>query len=259
MTVKQIITIVGCILLFGVLYFGCDTKSSDQKTVEMSRESNIEATGIENLLAEANPQLPKKQSALIDAYLQEYKKTEDDSLKVENLINISSEWYKAGYPLIAGYYAEEVAKIKDDKDAWSIAGTTYMIGMRNDSIAKNVEFGKKRAIRALENAISLEEDNVEDQVNLALVYVERPDDNPMQGILMLRELNEKYPDNVIVLNQLAQLAIRTGQFTKAIERLSTALEIEPENKNSICLIAQAYEMSGASDKAEEFRIKCINK
>jgi len=91
-----------------------------------------------------------------------------------------------------------------------------------------------------------------------LIYVDHPDQNPMQGIQMLLKLNENYPENVQVLNQLARLGIRTNQFEKAIQRLQKALTLEPNNNTSICLIAQAYERSGQTALAKEFQDKCKN-
>ena len=73
---------------------------------------------------------------------------------------------------------------------------------------------------------------------------------------MLLKLNENNPDNVQVLNQLARLGLRTNQTEKAILRLKKAINLEPENNNSICLLAQAYAQAGNETKAKEFQNKC---
>ena len=112
-------------------------------------------------------------------------------------------------------------------------------------------------VMAFENAISINPDNIAHKVNLALCYAERPPvDNPMKGVLMLVELNKSAPKNVLVLNTLARLAIRTGQYDRAIERLSTAIEEEPNNEKSICLLAQAYEAKGDTENASVFKQRC---
>ena len=102
----------------------------------------------------------------------------------------------------------------------------------------------------------MSDNNINDKINLALIYVDNPDTSPMQGIQMLLKLNENNPDNVQVMNQLARLALRTNQTAKAIQRLEKALGFEPENNNSICLIAQAYAQAGNESKAKEFQDKC---
>jgi predicted Zn-dependent protease len=118
-------------------------------------------------------------------------------------------------------------------------------------------FCTNNAVEAFENAISLNPSNISHQVNLALLYAENPpSDNPMKGITMLLDLNREHPENVLVLNNLARLAIRTGQYDRAIERLEKARSIEPDNANTSCLLAQAYEGSGNTEQAEAFGEQC---
>lgn len=253
---KQIFVVVACILLFCLIYFGLDTKPKDQQSLEKSRAEMIESTGIQNLLSEARTSTAPSDLALIDAHMSQLDENAPDSIRVTTLMDLSSAWYKAKKPIISGYYAEEIAKLKKDKASWSIAGTTYYIGMMNAQAEKNASFARNRAIRAFENAISMDPESVEDQVNLALIYVERPDENPMQGILMLRSLNEKYPENVSIMNQLAQLALRTNQIDKALERLKTALALEPDNTKTHCLLVQAYQAMGDNKMAAEHAANC---
>ena len=79
----------------------------------------------------------------------------------------------------------------------------------------------------------------------------------MKGILQLRELDAQNPDNVIVNLQLARLAIKTGQFDKAIARLEKTLSKDPNNRKLVCLLADAYEGKG-DPKAAEWKMKCGN-
>jgi predicted Zn-dependent protease len=76
----------------------------------------------------------------------------------------------------------------------------------------------------------------------------------MRGILMLRELNEALPNNVLVMNTLARLAIKTGQIDRAIQRLETSLGLEPDNQNTICLLATAYGNAGPDYAAQAARL-----
>jgi len=73
---------------------------------------------------------------------------------------------------------------------------------------------------------------------------------------MLLDLNREHSENVLVLNTLARLAIRTGQYDRAIERLEKARSIEPNNANTSCLLAQAYEGNGNTEQAQAFAERC---
>ncbi len=253
---NQSILIGSMVALFCLIYFGLDTKPKAQRDLEKSRSANIEATGIQNVVMEAKKTLSKDDLNIIEAMQTEYQHASSDEEKVVKAKNLASKWYELGSPIVSGYYAEQIAKIENTQEAWSITGTTYSIGINNSKTEKNIQFAKGRAIKAFETAITMSEDNVADKINLALIYVDHPDNGPMQGIQMLLKLNENYPENVQVLNQLARLGIRTGQFDKAIQRLQKALSLEPNNNTSICLIAQAYEKSGQTGLAKEFQDKC---
>lgn len=253
---NQSILIGGMIALFCLIYFGLNTKPKTQRELEKSRSANIEATGIQNIVMESKKTLSKDELNVIEAMQTEYQNASSESEKVEKAKNLASRWYEFGAPIVSGYYAEEIAKIENTKEAWSITGTTYSIGIKNSKEEKNLQFAKGRAVKAFETAITMSEDNILDKINLALIYVDFPDESPMQGIQMLLKLNENYPDNVQVMNQLARLAIRTNQIEKAVQRLQKALSIEPDNNTSICLIAQAYEISGQASLAKEFQNKC---
>lgn len=253
---NQSILIGGMVVLFCLIYFGLNTKPKAQRDLEMSRSANIEATGIQNIVMESKKSLSKDELNVIEAMQTEYQNATTDEEKVEKAKNLASKWYEFGTPVVSGYYAEEIAKIENTRETWSIAGTTYFIGLQNSKAEKIIQFSKGRAVKAFETAITMSDDNIEDKINLALIYVENPDQNPMQGIQMLLKLNETNPENVQVLNQLARLGISTNQFDKAIQRLQKALSIEPDNNTSICLIAQAYEKSGQASLAREFQDKC---
>lgn len=253
---SQSILVVASIAIFCFIYFGMSTIPKEQKAVGMSRATNIEATGIQNIVTSSKKALSKEQLNIIEALQTEYHDAKSDNDKTERAKSMASKWYEFGVPIVSGYFAEEIAKIQNTKEAWSIAGTTYQIGMKSSSEEKEILFAKGRAVKAFENAISLSDNNINDKINLALIYVDNPDTNPMQGIQMLLKLNENNPDNVQIMNKLARLAIRTNQTEKAIIRLEKAIGLEPENNNSICLIAQAYAQAGNEVKAKEFQDKC---
>ena len=78
----------------------------------------------------------------------------------------------------------------------------------------------------------------------------------MKGIKMLLVLNKKNPNNVSVQNTLARLAIQTRQYEKAVKRLEFVLSIDSDNLKATCLLAQAYQGLGNTEKAQTFDRKC---
>ncbi|MCB0675896.1 MAG: tetratricopeptide repeat protein [Saprospiraceae bacterium] len=257
MTKLQIGTILMAIALFLGLYFGCDTNPPEQAAIEKSRALTVESTDINALLLEAKSGMGPQEESEILALETEMEAAADDSSSARVLKELSGKWYEFGQPAIAGFYAEEVAGLENSGAAWSIAGTTYALCLQTKPPDKIRDFCSSRAVKAFENAISLDPEEVSNRVNLALVYTEAPPPgNPMKGILMLRDLNEQYPENVSVLVNLSRLALQTGQYDRAVERLQQALELDAGNRQAACLLAQAYQGLGRQSEAEEWASRC---
>lgn len=257
MTTLQWTTIGGALILFLVIYFGCETQPKDIAALEKSRALSVESTDVQTLLLEAKAQLDPSSLSEITALEEELSNTLSDTAKLEVQKALAGQWYALGQVALSGYYAQEVASVEMTDDAWSIAGTTYTICIQRAEKQKVKDFCMGRAVNAFESAISLDPTELAHQVNLALAYTYSPPaDNPMKGVLLLRELNNKAPDNVLVLNTLARLAIQTGQFDKALARLENALALASENTTTICLLAQAYKGAGNSSKAADFAARC---
>lgn len=259
MTKLQWIVLFSALGLFFLLYFGCNTKPKKQQLLEKTRALQAESTDISVLLKNAKAALSSSQNGRMFLLEQELSQLEADSARVDQFKRISGAWFELGQPAIAGYYAQEIAEIAGTEESWSIAGTTYTICVQQATEQKVRDYCTGRAVGAFENAISINPDQVNHQVNLALVYTENPPGgNPMRGILMLRELNDAHPNNVLVMNTLARLAIKTGQIDRAIQRLETSLELEPDNQNTICLLATAYGNAGSdyASRAAELAAQC---
>lgn len=257
MTKMQLVVTSASIVLLLLLYFAFDTKPKEQKALEKSRALAAESTNIDALLPNAKASLNTMQSSVILALEQELASVGSDSAKVDLLKQLASKWYEFGNPAISGGYAQQVAELTNSEEAWSITGTTFAIGLQTSQNEKVRSFCTSRAISAFENAISLNPQNITHRVNLAMTYAERPPQNePMKGPMMLLELNQQHPDNVLILNSLARLAIKTGQYDRAKERLEQAYAQEPQNVTTICMLAQVYNALGNAEQASAFAQKC---
>lgn len=82
---------------------------------------------------------------------------------------------------------------------------------------------------------------------LAMTYVSS--DNPMKGIMMLREIVEEDSENVEALLNLGLLSMRTGQYEKAVQRLEKVRDLEPTNIQGRFSLAISYNELGNSEGA----------
>lgn len=250
---SQILVLSIALALILGLYFA-PIKASKQSEVDRSRAIEMESTDKTALLRKAAQKYSVEQLAEVQRLNDLQESFTTDSLKLKGLEKLSGAWYKIGEPALAGIYAEDIASVRNDESSWAIAGTTYALGMKIYTDASERKFCQGRAVKALENAISINPDNSQHRINLALCYVDMPlEDNPMKGILMLRDLLDKNPNDVGVLSQLGALAIRTGQYEKAAERLETAFAAEPNNKQVLKLLVNAYTGMGDSSNANKYQ------
>jgi tetratricopeptide (TPR) repeat protein len=250
---QQIIVVASAVALFFILYFGCDVQSKEQKTFETARTLTGATMDIAALKKDASKALKPAQAAEIESLTQKSDAKDPSVLK-----QLSAAWHNTGHDEMAAHYAEKVAELEKTDEAWSIAGANYFLALQKTEDKPLREFCTNQATKAFQNAASLNPTKLDHRINLALCYTENPpQDNPMKGILLLRELDTQNPENIAVNSQLARLAIKTGQFDRAIGRLEKVLTKEPNNPKLVCLLAEAY--AGAQNpKAGEMAQKCAS-
>jgi len=256
LTQVQLYSILAFTLLLLILLFGFRTKPNELIEREKTRALNVQSTTVNILIQEASAGLSDVSKSRIQILESQINDVSDDE-KVELYKELSSVWYTAGEPGIAGHYAEQVASLTESAEAWGIAGTTYGLCVKKSSKDKERTLCLSKTLESLENAISLDPKNIDYKINKAVVQAENPPaDNPMSGVLQLLDLNKKFPKNVPVINNIAKFALQTNQFDKAEQRLFSALEVDPDNITSNCLLAQLYMAKGDENKASKFREKC---
>ena len=87
--------------------------------------------------------------------------------------------------------------------------------------------------------------NVKAKMAMTLTY----GSNPMEGIMMLREVLNVDQDNVVATFNLGMLAITSGQFEKAIERFEKLLQLNPKNPEANFYMGYCLIETGKSREA----------
>ncbi len=253
----QIVLLLLSFLLFCLLFFVFSNKPPTAPEVTKKRALSAVVTDDKTVIQEATAQVSSNGRSELLRLETILEKAENDSVEIDALKNISSLWFNLGHPEVAGIYAEQVANIEGTSEAWGIAGTTFNLCIQQAEQDKIKRFCRDKAVLTLEKAVSLNPAEVNHKINLALTYVSLPlEQEPMKGILMLRRLNEKYPENTAVLNQLGRLALMTGQGEKAVERFNQVLELDSENLQATCMLVQAHNMVGNMQEANKWNEKC---
>ena len=165
MNTGQAVLISLSVLLFFGLYFGSSAKPSEIKSAEKLRALKAESTDISALLLNAKPSLTSLQSAELLSLETRLSQSENDSTTVDIYKDIASTWYGYKRADISGFYAMKVAELENTEEAWSIAGTTLTLGLKTAKEEKFKKFCSQNAVKAFENAISLNPDNPQHRIN----------------------------------------------------------------------------------------------
>jgi tetratricopeptide (TPR) repeat protein len=148
------------------------------------------------------------------------------------------------------WYTSEAAKLENSEKSLTFAAhlmESRLMAVDNPTLQNWLATNAKVLF---EKALVINPANDSSNVGLGACYIfGNISDNPMEGILKVRSIADKHPDNVYAQKVLAYGGIKTGQYDKAIERLKIVLIKEPKNMEVIFRLAEAYERKGDKENA----------
>lgn len=136
----------------------------------------------------------------------------------------------------------------------SLTGVYFLLPLGSLFLIAMLFFASKTSGNESFNASNEQEASLE----LALLYVQNSK-TPMKGILMLRDLREKYPENPDVIWHLGQFAMQTGQYEKAETYFEDFVSMAPPEDSvrrnaGMILLSDAYAAQGDHTKAIDLLI-----
>lgn len=147
--------------------------------------------------------------------------------KVAAGVKLSDEFAKLQKFDSAAFYAEKVALLSPSLENVMRTGDRYYEAYGfavDEQKAKNL--GAKTR-EYYQKAIDQNPGLLAAKANMAMTYVNT--ENPMQGILMLREVIDADPTNELALFNLGILSMRSNQYSKAADRFRQILTNNPAN------------------------------
>lgn len=243
----QIALGAGTIALALILYFAGKTTIKENSTD--NKQPIAVALSIEDFEKMQFAKLSADEQSQSTAISSAIKATDSkDTATLKKLyLQYSTFWNKKSKG-IGAYYFYQFANIEATKSAYTNAGDAMIDAYKNgeDSVISNnlITF----ALRSYENAVQKDGNDVELKIKLAEVYVQGSQE-PMKGIGILRDLNQKYPENVPVLLALGRMAIQSGQNDKAKERFQKILQLEPQNTEAMYFLGITEAQLGHKDEA----------
>jgi tetratricopeptide (TPR) repeat protein len=238
---QQLLLVAGASVLTIVLYLAPQKVAKDKKPVV------TEASGFEAQLEAARNGLQRQEADWI-SNLESHLNKEPGNLSLMD--SLGRRWDALRKPAIAAHYFEEHAKKDQEEKSWLNAAYRYFDAFQSTTDSLQRSLMVENAIRCYENVLKKNPGNLDAKTDLGICYAEGTS-NPMQGIMMLREVVQENPRHENAQFNLGILSMRSGQYDKAATRFETVLTINPARKEMYLMTGRAYMMAGNKAKAAE--------
>jgi len=247
LVVVSVVLIAGLFLLPKVVVENDDTISQNSPADSVASTMDMHAQ-VPASVTEAITRLRAKISTTVEK--------EKNAIFADSLANL---YQSAGKFDSAAWFAEEASVFFNDQASRIKAGDFYYQAYTFAlDAAKQKELAKKA--RSLFEVV-LEEDptNLDAKTKMAMTFLSEP--NPMQGILMLRDVLAQDPKNELALYNMGMLSIQSGQYDKAAERLEELVKINPNHTQAHLLLGIAWMNTGKKEEARaQFeKVKLLDK
>lgn len=143
------------------------------------------------------------------------------------------------------YYHAQAAKLENSEKSITFAAHLLLDELMVEENPAIQHWLGVQAKELFEKALEINPANDSATVGLGACYMfGNVSDNPMEGIMKVRVVAEKHPDNLYAQMILGLGGVKSGQFDKAIERFSIIIKKQPDNLEAMFHLAETYERKG---------------
>ena len=256
---RQQILVAGTgVLILLVLYFFGNTvppqKKPESTAKDASGASAVKSIGLQDILQELEAHLTPAQLSYVNRLQQSVVRGDVAAQQLSADRQLGRFWKDSvadGYLLYA-YYTGEAAKLENTEKSLNFAARKFLDGLQVQESPQLKGWMATNAKELFEKALSLDPENDSTKVGLGASYIfgaaAGDPTEVMQGIQRILEVARRDSTNMYAQFMLGVGGIESGQFDKAIERLTTVVRHEPGNVEALILLAEANQQKG--DKME---------
>jgi tetratricopeptide (TPR) repeat protein len=227
----RILLVVGSALVIGLLFLlpkvvveNDSTLSSVADSVGSSIEAHVDASAeVKNAIQD----LRRDYFASADK--------EKNAIFADSLATL---YRNAGKFDSAAWFAEDAAMFFNNVERLEKAGDYYYEAY-TFAVNKSKQDLLATKTQSLYNKV-LEKKPTHYEVKTKLAMTYFTSANPMQGVVMLRDVLEADPKNELALYNLGMLSVQSGQNDRAVERLQELVAINPDHIQGQLLLGIAY-------------------
>jgi tetratricopeptide (TPR) repeat protein len=251
----QLILAAAGILLFISLYFWGNTVPPRKKTVPEKNITREKELDVQDILQASKAKLSPAQLSYVNRLENAVVRGDIKNQQLKSFEQLSAFWkdsVKDSF-LPAAYYAGEAAKLENSEKKLNFAARLFLNNLRDQENPALKSWMARQAKELFERALQLNPNNDSTKIGLGATYIfGAASDNPqevMQGIQQILEVAHRDSSNMYAQFMLGLGGIESGQFDKAIDRLSKVVGRQPNNLEAMLNLAEAYERKGDNRNA----------
>ena len=150
------------------------------------------------------------------------------------------------------WYEAEAARLENSEKSLTFAAHLILENLRNEESDQLKRWKALQAKDLFERSLRINDKNDSTIVGLGACYIfGNIAENPMEGILKVRQVVEKDSTNIYAQMVLGQGSLMSGQYDRAIDRFEKVLALQPVNLEAILLMAEVFERK--EDKANAIK------
>jgi tetratricopeptide (TPR) repeat protein len=253
----QVFVVIIALVLLGLLYFVAPRSNNELKPASSNSAENQTVTN-KSIIDDAKTSLSAefKISLLsIENQLSRSKNTADSLMYTRKLASFWADSANRLTPYL--YYTYSAALLENSEKSLTFAAQQLIDNLITpDAPPALLPWMAGNAKVLLEKALEINPNNDSAIINLGACYLfGNISDNPMQGILKVKQVVDKNPQNAYGQFILALGGKKSGQYDKAIERLLIVVSLQPSNLEAMVHLAECYELANQKEDAIQWYTK----
>jgi tetratricopeptide (TPR) repeat protein len=259
---QWMVVAAGSVLLFSLFVFGRFTPAHDHahEPAETSKPASSSNFDFNQYMSNLKKDLTPSQSAYLSSLEDAISRGDLISQKKQNFQAMSDFWRdsaRAFTPYI--YYLGEKAKLENSEKSMNFAAHSMLEELRGIQDPALKSWMANQANQLFKKSLELNPNNDSTIVGQGSTFFFGAEGASMEGIMNIRKVVERDPNNVFAQFMLGYGGMISGQNDKAIERFLKVTSLEPENTESIFLLAEVYERDGKKKEAKAWYEKGLTK
>lgn len=247
----QGLTLLAGVLLITALYFGGRTKPLPNEVKSLATNSVENEVSIDSILFHAKEMLTPDQVTRLQLLERSVIRGDVKSQQM-NVFHQLAHFWKDSARIFEPYawYEAESARLENSEKTLTFAARLFLDNLQGEN---NPVLKKWKALQAkdlFERSLKLNNQNDSSIVGLGACYIFGGiADNPMEGILKVRQVVEKDSTNIYGQMVLGHGSVISGQYDKAIDRFEKVIRLQPDNLEANMMLGEVNERKGDNQQA----------